>query len=225
MASAAPQRFVGCSKRPASVVLDELAAKGLVNRASLWEKIERLAALTCIALEPDLALRFNSSRLPATTEGASTSSRPSHSSQSSRPHTAAAAPLPASPPVAPPSPRSLAEAAAPGFVGEPAVGTRQGASERPAASNVGKTEPTEPTVSSSESTAALAAHALDQHPRGTQGTQGADAAPRCRVAPSTVAAAAGIHGRAAALRAARAAQVCGLRPSSLRSTAMSSVEC
>ena len=52
-------RFEGCSKRPASCVLEELAARGLISdEARLWKRIEFLAALVVDALEPDLALRF-----------------------------------------------------------------------------------------------------------------------------------------------------------------------
>ena len=52
-------RFEGCSKRPASSVLEELAARGLISDdARLWKRIEFLAALVVDALEPDLALHF-----------------------------------------------------------------------------------------------------------------------------------------------------------------------
>ena len=52
-------RFAGCSKRPASRVLSELASRGLLEEAQLWRRIEHLAALTVDAIEPDLALRYN----------------------------------------------------------------------------------------------------------------------------------------------------------------------
>ena len=52
--------FKGCSKRPASVVLRELAEAGLLDSEALWEEIKRLTALTCVAMQPELAVAYRS---------------------------------------------------------------------------------------------------------------------------------------------------------------------
>ena len=45
----------GASKRPTSVVLAELSSAGLVDLTRLWAQIDRIAALTLIAIQPELA--------------------------------------------------------------------------------------------------------------------------------------------------------------------------
>lgn len=50
--------FEGCSKRPVSVVLHELEAMGLIDRDELWAEIKQLTALTCVALQPELAVAY-----------------------------------------------------------------------------------------------------------------------------------------------------------------------
>lgn len=50
--------FEGCSKRPVSVVLHELDALGLIDREELWSEIKNLTALTCVALQPELAVAY-----------------------------------------------------------------------------------------------------------------------------------------------------------------------
>ena len=58
-ASGARRGYVGCSKRPASVVIRELARAGLVDEFTLWQRIEHCAELTAAALEPSLALQYH----------------------------------------------------------------------------------------------------------------------------------------------------------------------
>jgi hypothetical protein len=50
--------FAGCSKQPVSKVMLELEDRGLVRQAALWRRIEELVALTTLAIQPELALRY-----------------------------------------------------------------------------------------------------------------------------------------------------------------------
>ena len=54
----ADDTYAGCSKRPVSRVLEELHTLGKVDVRRLWQHIERLVALTVLALQPHLALRY-----------------------------------------------------------------------------------------------------------------------------------------------------------------------
>jgi hypothetical protein len=53
--------FAGASKRPASHVIDELDARGLLDGDDLWAKTEALCAATLRAIQPDLAMRYRRS--------------------------------------------------------------------------------------------------------------------------------------------------------------------
>ena len=54
--------FAGCSKRPLSVVLDELATSGLIeHKEALWTQIVQLVRLTLVALQPELGARHRQS--------------------------------------------------------------------------------------------------------------------------------------------------------------------
>ena len=57
-ATAADFDYAGCSKRPVRQVLKELEERGLVREGILWNHIDRLVALTAIAIQPELALRY-----------------------------------------------------------------------------------------------------------------------------------------------------------------------
>ena len=50
--------YAGCSKRPISEVMRDLEERGLVRERMLWRQIERLVALTALAIQPELALRY-----------------------------------------------------------------------------------------------------------------------------------------------------------------------
>ena len=56
--SGAHTSYAGCSKRPVSEVMKELESVGLIRESMLWMKIEKLVALTTIAMQPELALRY-----------------------------------------------------------------------------------------------------------------------------------------------------------------------
>ena len=53
-----PRAFAGASKRPASVVLDELDARGAIDADALWDQMEELAGQAMRALQPDLAFKY-----------------------------------------------------------------------------------------------------------------------------------------------------------------------
>ena len=59
-AAADREAFAGASKRPASYVIQELDAKGLIDAPTVWAQIERLSALVAFAFQPELALRYRS---------------------------------------------------------------------------------------------------------------------------------------------------------------------
>jgi len=50
--------FEGCSKRPVSVVLRELDEAGIIDADVLWDEIKHLTALTCVALQPEVAKAY-----------------------------------------------------------------------------------------------------------------------------------------------------------------------
>jgi hypothetical protein len=50
--------YAGCSKRPLTEVMRDLEERGLVRERMLWMRIEKLVALTALAIQPELALRY-----------------------------------------------------------------------------------------------------------------------------------------------------------------------